>query len=329
MNDERLEFNYSGTEQVRLDKVIHEEISQQTELEDVSRSQIKLWISGGRVSVDGETLTKAGALVKPGSKLTVLPLLESPYEIEPYDFELDVLYEDSSLIVINKPAGLTMHPGAGNRHETLVNALYARTPEIKNVENETFRPGIVHRLDKDTTGVVVIAKTTSAHNVLSAQFADRSVDRKYLALVLTTPRARREINSNDSGVIDAAIGRCPQNRVKMAVREEGGRSAVTNWQVRERMDYGTLLEVKLQSGRTHQIRVHMDSIASPVIGDRVYGNFAALPKKLEIASQKFGRQALHAYRLEFEHPVSKERMLFEAALPEDFEELLEVFRGNC
>jgi 23S rRNA pseudouridine1911/1915/1917 synthase len=219
-----------------------------------------------------------------------------------------------------------MHPGAGNRDETLVNALVHRFGE-QVVFLSSGRPGIVHRLDKDTSGVVVVARDVETLNALSAQFAARTVGRAYKALVFSTPRAQRQINLSDRGKVDAAIGRHPTKRTSMAVVKEGGKRAVTNWGVVERMPYGTLIVARLETGRTHQIRVHMNHIHSPVIGDLTYGDFSGLPHELRMNAQRFGRQALHAYRIEFEHPVTKERLSFESPLPEDFRKLIDEFRA--
>jgi len=242
---------------------------------------------------------------------------------------LEVLHEDESLLVINKPAGLTMHPGAGNRAHTLVNALVAHfgagsTPELFS-SGVTGRPGIVHRLDRDTTGLVVVAKTAHALHSLSRQFATRTVGRAYCALVLSTPRGLRAVNTVDGGTIDRPIGRHPTKRTLMAIAAEG-RRAVTHWRVLERFAYGTLIEARLETGRTHQIRVHFDSLGCPVIGDKTYGDFSPLPQTLRRAAERFGRQALHAQVLEFDHPVSHKRLAFSGEPPSDFAALLEAFR---
>jgi 23S rRNA pseudouridine1911/1915/1917 synthase len=238
---------------------------------------------------------------------------------------LEILFEDEHLIVINKPCGLSMHPGAGNRVATLANAVVAHVGTHQGEVGEVDRPGIVHRLDKDTTGVVVVAKSAKALTGLAKQFNDRTIKREYLSLVFTTPRAKRAVQLQDSGEVVAAIGRHPTERTKMAVHAEG-RPALTKWRVVERFSYGTLLANTLQTGRTHQIRVHMDSIGSPVIGDTMYGDFSGLPKHLKEAAERFGRQALHAASLGFSHPIHDTFQEFSAPLPDDMEVLISQFR---
>jgi 23S rRNA pseudouridine1911/1915/1917 synthase len=259
--------------------------------------------------------------------VVVSPIEAKSSHLEASDFPLDIMYQDDDVVVINKPAGLSMHPGAGNRSNTLANALVGHLVKGAEFEQLPERPGIVHRLDKDTTGVVVVARNVAAHTHLSEQFRTRSVSRAYKALVLRTPRARRLLDQSDSGTVDLNLDRDPFHRTRMAIVDEGGRRAVSHWHVLERMDYGALLDIKLETGRTHQIRVHMAAIQSPVIGDKVYGDFSALPAKLKTLADKFGRQALHAYRLEFDHPVSTKRLSFVSELPTDFEELIAAYRS--
>ncbi|RIL07327.1 MAG: RNA pseudouridine synthase, partial [Proteobacteria bacterium] len=232
-------------------------------------------------------------------------------------------------------AGLTVHPGAGNRGSTLVNALAAHFQQRRAEMPETVakgfpakeRAGLVHRLDRDTTGLMVVAKTVSAHNGLAVQFAKRSAERAYLALVFSTPRARRIINTQDAGSVEGNLARHPQKRKEMSVAREGGRRAVTNWRVLRRMPYGCLVECRLETGRTHQIRVHMNHIGSPVIGDRVYGDFQGLPVELRREQEKFGRQALHSAVLGFIHPDTGKKMRFESNPPADMQRLIEVFEN--
>lgn len=327
----------------RLDKALREFLSEQACCTQVTRSQIKNAIECGNVRINGAAAGKAGVLLKPGDQVEISLYRPDSAAIEGYDYKLDVIYEDRSVVVINKPAGLSMHPGAGNRSRTLINALveyYRRgagelpdifAPQARGEpehvgSSPAERPGIVHRLDKDTTGVVVVAKNVQAHAVLSRQFSSRTIDRAYLALVFCTPRARRAVNLSDSGVVEAGIGRHPGRRTEMSVRREGGRPALTHWKVMERMRYGCLVELRLATGRTHQIRVHMSHIGSPVIGDRVYGDFSGLPAPLKREHERFARQALHAYLLEFDHPETGRRVKFSSPLPDEMNELLTVFR---
>lgn len=320
----------------RLDRFLTEKLGALPELQSLTRSQIKLLIERGGVSVNGATVEKAGTPIKVGQEVVCTWRDPAASALLPFDTPLEVLFEDDVVIVLNKPASLTMHPGAGNRAETLVNALVAHfsraagggAPELfqPTPGGGEVRPGIVHRLDRDTTGVVVVAKTTPALHHLSRQFAARTVGRAYLALVFSTPRGLRAVNTADTGTIDAPIGRHPTRRTEMAV-VPGGRKAVTHWRVRERFPYGTLVEARLETGRTHQIRVHFNSIGCPVIGDQTYGDFSGLPLPLQRTAERFGRQALHAYMLEFEHPVSGKRLSFEGTPPADFTACIAAFRG--
>jgi 23S rRNA pseudouridine1911/1915/1917 synthase len=318
----------------RLDLFLTKELHQRLGPEAPSRSQIKLLIENGAVVVTGKTTKKAGQLVPPDARVEIN--FDSPTaasKIKPLALELPVLYEDRALIVIDKPHALTMHPGAGTKDDTLVNALLHRWSKLPEIP----RAGIVHRLDRDTSGVVVVAKTLKAHEHLSAQFAKRTVNRFYSALVLTSPRSARFIppepgqesiikpDGRSYGVIDAPIGRSPTRRTQMAI-VAGGRAARTHWWVVERFKHGALLKLKLETGRTHQIRVHLNSINAPVIGDQTYGNFSSLPATLKRLADEFGRQALHASYLDFEHPKTGERLKFNSAIPADLEQLITKFR---
>jgi 23S rRNA pseudouridine1911/1915/1917 synthase len=317
------QVTYQG-QPARLDKVLV------SELENVlacSRSRIERWIERGVVTVNGRVITKASWKVSAGDVIDVYAPNDEPTSLSPYQLKLDILFEDNELLVINKPAGLSVHPGAGNRDETLANAVVHHVGASQLQVGKSDRPGIVHRLDKDTTGVLVIAKSTASHAALARQFADRTIERAYRALVFTTPRARRPVQMAEQGEISAPIGRHPTKRTLMAVVRRG-KPAVTLWRVVERFPRATLLECRLRTGRTHQIRVHLNSIGSPVIGDRTYGDFTNLPSTLRDAADKFGRQALHAYTLGFEHPISKEKLVFVAPLPNDFEALIRIFRGT-
>ncbi len=298
---------------------------------DLGRNRAKRLIVDGRVRVGGRTIVEPKRPVKPGETVDVdLPPAE-PARVAGEAIALDIVYEDDALIVIDKPAGLVVHPAAGNQTGTLVNALIAHCGASLSGIGGVARPGIVHRLDKDTTGLMVVAKTDAAHRGLAAQFADHGVngplERGYLALVWGAP-------NRASGTIDAPLGRSTRNREKIAVLKTGGRTAVTHYRVAER--YGeaarpvaALVECHLETGRTHQIRVHMAEIGHPVIGDRAYGSgFATkatlLPEPARTLAADFPRQALHAWLLGFEHPVSGEEMHFERPPPADMQALIDA-----
>lgn len=316
-------FDYEGAGE-RLDRCVTERLSAST---GCSRSQVERWIEGGAVSVNGKVVVKPSWKLVAGDRIDVRVPAPEATHLTPLAFPLEILFEDSCLIVVNKPAGISMHPGAGNPDYSIANAVVHHVGKKQRKVGESDRPGIVHRLDKDTTGVVVVAKTPAAHTSLSKQFAERSVGRSYYALVYTTPRAVRAVQTADEGEISAPIGRHPTNRKMMAVVPTG-RPATTRWKVLDRFTNGTLVECQLQTGRTHQIRVHMNSIGSPVIGDPSYGDFSNLPKRLKDAAESFGRQALHAATLEFTHPVSGQRLAFSSPLPEDMARLVALFRGE-
>ncbi len=299
---------------------------------DVSRTRLQALIAEGRVTVEGKTVTEARRKVKQGEALgVVLPEAVAP-EPQPEPMTLDIAYEDKDVIVIDKPAGLVVHPGAGNETGTLVNALIAHCGDSLSGIGGVRRPGIVHRLDKDTSGLLVVAKHDKAHQGLSEQFAahgrDGRLKRSYLALVWGVPDKAR-------GVISAAIDRSTANRQKMAVsRGANAREAVTHYEIIE--TFGTppvasLLECQLETGRTHQIRVHMAHIGHPLLGDAVYGSgFRTSARKLPEAARKalesLDRQALHATTLGFEHPRTGRAMTFESPPPEDFSALLRALR---
>lgn len=319
-----ISFSYYGPEQ-RLDSLLLERAAEDLGLAGVTRSQLKRWIELGAVNIDGRPARKSGALVKSGAVVRVTPPEESLQGL-PFEFPLEICFEDRDLVVINKPAGLSMHPGAGNKQRTLVNALIAHYG--RGYFGLAERAGIVHRLDKDTTGLVVVAKDARVLNFLSQQFSKRSVKREYLALAMATPRGKSVFAANDTGKIVAPIGRHLSRRREMAVLAEGAkglRAATTHWQRVDRFAYGYLLRLRLETGRTHQIRVHLTHAGAPVIGDPVYGDFSALPPKLQRAADHFGRQALHAETLGFVHPNGQE-LFFSVEPPDDFLELVEFFR---
>jgi len=257
-------------------------------------------IESGHVRLDGAA-AKPAAKVRRGQRVEITVPPREPVALTPQDIPLDVVHEDEALLVINKPAGLTVHPGAGRASGTLVNAIAARVPQVLTLGGG-LRPGIVHRLDKDTSGLLVVAKTEGALRSLQEQVSARTVRRSYLALV-------HGIVPQGEGTVDAPIGRHPRHRTRMAVVPRG-RQAVTRYRVLERLPDATLVEANLVTGRTHQIRVHFAHLGHPIVGDPVYGGRKGDPG--------IGRQALHAFRLQFRHPVSGREMAFEAAPPPDF-----------
>jgi 23S rRNA pseudouridine1911/1915/1917 synthase len=276
-----------------------------------SRSRLQAWLRDGRIRVDGEA-AEPRRKVWGGERIELrLPEAGGAPALCAQALPLAIVYEDDVLIVIDKPAGLVVHPGAGNPDRTLMNALLAHAPRVAGVP----RAGIVHRLDKDTSGLLVVAKTLVAHTHLVRQLQARSVTRVYLALAHGTVAA--------GGTIDAPIGRDARSRTRMAVNPRG-KPARTNFEVLERFAGATLLRCRLESGRTHQIRVHLQSIGHPLVGDPVYRRGArVLP-----AARSFGRQALHAAELEFDHPSNGRRRAFRSKLPDDFDDLLHRLRDG-
>jgi 23S rRNA pseudouridine1911/1915/1917 synthase len=301
----------------RLDRVLAARIPA------LSRSRLKALILDGEVTIEARTVRDPAARVNSGDTVRVTLPPPEPAEPAGEEIPLDIVYEDDALIVINKPAGLVVHPAAGHASGTLVNALIAHCGDSLSGIGGVKRPGIVHRLDKDTSGLMVVAKTDKAHKALAKQFEDKlegPLERGYLALVWGAPERPR-------GTVDAPLDRHPHARDKRAVRESG-RAAVTHWQVLERFDdpdgkpVASLLECALETGRTHQIRVHLAFIGDPIMGDPLYATgfqtrAARLGPEARAALEALGRQALHAYRLGFEHPVTGEMMKFEADLPPD------------
>jgi 23S rRNA pseudouridine1911/1915/1917 synthase len=313
---------------VRLDKALG------ASLASFTRSRIQSLIRTGKVTLAGATVREPGRRVKPGERYDVQIPAPQPAEPRAESMALSIAYEDEHLIVIDKPAGLVVHPAAGHVSGTLVNALIAHCGDSLSGIGGVRRPGIVHRLDKDTSGLLVVAKTDAAHVGLSRQFAahgrDGRLERRYLALVWGVPvRA--------AGRVDAPLARGQRNRTKMTVTRVGvGRHAVTHYRLLERYadnagrPLAALLQLELETGRTHQIRVHMAHVGHPVIGDPVYAaGFAAsarrLSENMRAAVENFGRQALHASHLGFEHPVTGHRLAFESPLPDDLAALRRAF----
>jgi 23S rRNA pseudouridine1911/1915/1917 synthase len=286
---------------------------------EFSRSRLVTWIKSGDALLDGQPV-RARDPVRGGEEVVLTAVLETQTRAEPEDIPLEILYEDSEVFVIDKPAGLVVHPGAGNPTGTLVNALLHRDPTLSTLP----RAGIVHRLDKDTSGVMVVARTLPAHTALVAQLAARAVHRQYLAVVVGALVS--------GGTAASAIDRHPRDRIRMAVREDG-RDAVTHYRLRERFRAHTALECRLETGRTHQIRVHMAHLKHPIVGDPIYGGPLKLPRAASDALiavlRGFKRQALHAETLEFIHPASGEPLRLSAPLPADMQQLLQALRADA
>lgn len=286
---------------------------------EFSRSRLAAWIKSGDARLDGD-LARPRDPVRGGETVTLTAVLDTRTEDAPEDIALDLLYEDPDVFVLNKPAGLVVHPGAGNRAGTLVNALLHRDPALAALP----RAGIVHRLDKDTSGVMVVARTLPAHTALVAQLSAREVHRQYLAIVVGALVS--------GGTANAAIDRHPRDRLRMAVRDDG-REAITHYRLHERYRAHTALECRLETGRTHQIRVHMAYLKHPIVGDPLYGGPLRLPKgaseALTTALREFKRQALHAQTLEFKHPLSGEPVRCSAPVPEDMQTLMRLLREDA
>jgi 23S rRNA pseudouridine1911/1915/1917 synthase len=297
----------------RLDQLLAERCP------DYSRSRLQHWIKTGRVTLDGEACRPREKL-RGGERILVRPEPEQEVADEGEAMPLDILFEDDALLVLNKPAGLVMHPAAGNPRGTLLNGLLAHHPALAQVP----RAGIVHRLDKETSGLLVVAKTLQAQNALVRQLQARSVAREYRAVTQGVMTA--------GGKVDAPIGRHPVNRLRMAVVASGKR-AVTHYRVLERFRAHTYIRVNLETGRTHQIRVHMAHIHYPLVGDPLYGGRLKLPagagEALSETLRHFHRQALHAMRLTLQHPDSGETLSWEAPLPEDFQHLLDALAQDA
>ncbi len=354
MNNEKIEdkINYpdyietvfefkvqKGKKPERLDQFLTNAIYNAT------RNRVQKAIDEQKVTVNG-LIAKASRKVKPDDHIICKIMKAPPIELLPENIPLDIIYEDDYLMVVNKPPFMCTHPGFGHRYGTLVNAIlyhfgYRRSIKIENFDDEDeeeinegeifssdeIRPGIVHRLDKDTSGILVIAKNPEVHSNLSKQFADRTTDRKYLALVWGDIK-------DDEGVIEGDIGRSLKNRKLYAVVKKNGKPAKTTYQVIERFGFATLISLKLFTGRTHQIRVHLSHINHPVFGDESYGGNTLLrggtPEINKIASKCLGmikRHLLHAQTLGFVHPIKKQYINFTSNLPEDFEKVLDLLRN--
>lgn len=279
-------------------------------LEDISRSYVQKLIEGNHVTVNGDFCNEKKYKTKADDTICIEIPEPEKLEVLPEEIPLDIVYEDEDLIVVNKPAGMVVHPANGNHSGTLVNALMFHCGDHLSSINGVIRPGIVHRIDKDTSGLLMVAKTDRAHVSLSKQLAEHSITRRYIAIVYNNFK-------EDEGTIDAPIGRDPKNRLRNAVvhHSSSAKSAVTHYKVLERFGRYTMIEARLETGRTHQIRVHMSYIGHPLLGDELYG-----PAKNKVGAK---RQMLHAKVLGFIHPVSGEYLEFESPLPEDMESVLQ------
>lgn len=293
---------------LRLDRGLAEQ------LPELSRSRLQQLIRQGQVWLNGQPCLDKDRPLQAGDQIEVRIPPATPTSLQPEPIPLDILYEDEDLLVINKPRGLVVHPAPGHASGTLVHALLAHCSHLSGINGE-LRPGIVHRLDKDTTGALVIAKHDQAHQHLQAQIQAKTARRIYLGVVFGRP-------AQSQGTISAPIGRHPVDRQKMAVLPPGqGRAAVTHWQVLERLGNYTLMQFELETGRTHQIRVHAAHLRLPIVGDPLYTQSKTSPVKLS-------GQALHAWKLSFIHPRSGQPMHFTAPLPEEFERLLRQLRSQ-
>lgn len=275
---------------------------------DENRTKIQKLNKEGKILVN-DKVCKSNYTVKVGDVIVVSEIEKEDANIKPYDFDLDIVFEDEYLLVINKPSSLVVHPGSGHEEDTLVNALVNYSDCFDSFDSN--RPGIVHRIDKDTSGLLVVAKNYKVMELLGEMIKNREITRKYLALVKGTIL-------HETGTIDAPIGRDMNNRKKMAITSVNSKEAITHFKVIDRLNDATLVECKLDTGRTHQIRVHMEYIKHPIIGDPVYNN-----KK---AKYPYG-QMLHAYKLEFVHPITKENLSFTSETEEEFNKILEEFKN--
>ena len=296
-----IEIEYKGSNAVRIDKFVQEELS------DYSRTEIQDWIKNGFLAINSAILSKASVKISPGDIITVNIPEPVDVDIKPENIPLDILYEDSDIIIVNKPKGMVVHPAPGNYSGTLVNALMYHCKDLSGI-NGKLRPGIVHRIDKDTTGSLIVCKNDNAHSSISRQLEEHTINRIYHGIVCGNI-------SDDEGMIIKPIGRDKKDRKRMAV-DPSGKNAITHYKVIKRFGDYTYVEFKLETGRTHQIRVHMASINHPLLGDQVYG-----PKK---CPYKLQGQTLHAKTIGFIHPTTGNYMEFEAPLPEYFDKLLKI-----
>jgi 23S rRNA pseudouridine1911/1915/1917 synthase len=302
----------------RLDQALVQIAVNTGVLADITRSRVKRLLEEQKILVNGKQALKAGMTVQSGDFIVVLSdIVSTQPRLEPCTVPLALLYEDEHILVIDKPPGLSVHPAPGTGNFTLVNALLARynLPHLQG--DNQLRPGVVHRLDKDTTGVIVVARSAQALTDLSQQFQERTVRKEYLTLVSVSSR-RSNLLLSSSGTVDRPIARDRANRLRMSIDEQRGRRAVTHWEVLERSLGVAFLRCHIETGRTHQIRVHLSSLGSPLLGDMLYTNSIKLPPRIQSAVKDFGRQALHAHRLCFRHPKTTQEMEFISTPPADF-----------
>ena len=306
--DVRLEAGHAGW---RLDRALADAVP------TLSRERLKALIRSGAVEAGGKPVRDPATKVLGEEALTVAVPQPKAAHNEPQDIPLTIVFEDEHLLVVDKPAGLVVHPAAGNFDGTLVNALLHHCGGSLSGIGGVARPGIVHRIDKDTSGLLVVAKTDVAHEGLAKQFAAHSIDRRYLAIVSGVPKTA-------GGTVDAPLARSSVNRKKIAIVEEGrGKRAVTHWKRLDVLGEAALVECRLETGRTHQVRVHMASLGHPLVGDPVYGRAGKTHGKT-LKELQFHRQALHAAELGFTHPVTKQRLSFSSAMPADMQELFKA-----
>ena len=300
-----MEIQVIDNDGIRLDKYLMDKL-------DISRSKVQKLIELDKILVNGK-IVKSSYVVKENDIILVSDIEEENYDIEPENIKLDIVYEDEYLLVVNKPSGMVVHPGNGNYNHTLVNALMYHCNNNLSSVNGSVRPGIVHRIDADTSGLLLVAKNDMVHNDLAKQISEKSAVRKYICLV-------QGVIEEDSATIDAPIGRDKNNRKKMCVTGDNSKDAITHIKVIERYHSSTLIECTLETGRTHQIRVHMAYINHPVVNDLVYGY-----NRVDDAS--FG-QMLHAKEIGFVHPVTKEFMDFQVEPPKRFLEILDIYKNK-
>ncbi len=312
-------FNYHG---YRIDKFLQSQIS------DLSRTKIQDLINEGNVKLNNITTKSTSKRIKDKDKINITFPPPKEMLIKPNKIPIEILYEDDDIILINKKPGVVVHPGAGNYNNTMVNALLYKYKDKLSKVGGKLRPGIVHRIDKDTSGVIVVAKNDNAHVNLSKQFADHSIKRVYEALIWGSLKPQ-------TGKITERISRSIKNRQLMSVRKEKGKVAITNYKTLKifqnlNLPKISFIECRLETGRTHQIRVHMNFKGNPIIGDKSYGKskkkFKKIDNKIENEINNFNRQALHAKKLGFIHPVTKKELFFEAKRPEDFDRLIKILK---